>query len=241
MMILLRKRDLIAAFLVCGCFLFFFVFFGLTGLDIEVFAPVEHPSVTLIIDAGHGGEDGGAVSPNGVKESDLNLSVARRIEEIFRFLGENTVMTRCEDISLGDQSLNSIRERKQSDLQNRVMLANTTPGAVLVSIHQNSLPSSPVTHGAQVFWNRQRGAEELAGSIQDILNRSVNSDNAKRAKAIPESIYLTRNAKVPSVIVECGFLSNGKETELLQQPQYQLKLAGAITAGYLQSLKEEFK
>ena len=240
-MILLRKRDLIAAFFICSCVVLALCFTSIVRSDEEVFSRLEWSPFTVIIDAGHGGEDGGAVSASGVKESDLNLLIACRLEEIFHFLGQKTVMTRREDVSLGDQSLNTVRDRKSSDLQRRVVLANTTPGAVLISIHQNSLPSSPVTHGAQVFWNRQGGAEELAESIQEVLNQSVNSGHVKKAKPIPESIYLTRNAKVPSVIVECGFLSNTEETKLLQQPQYQLKLAGAITAGYLQSLKEEFE
>ena len=108
-----------------------------------------------------------------------------------------------------------------------------TENAILLSIHQNSLPSSPVTHGAQVFWNRQEGAEALASSIQDTLNTAVNAGNGKHPRQIPDSIYLMKHITAPGVLVECGFLSNGPETERLQSPAYQLRLAAAITAGYL--------
>ena len=110
---------------------------------------------------------------------------------------------------------------------------NSTENAVLLSVHQNSLPSSVVTHGAQVFWNRQEGAEELAEIIQDALNGHINAGNEKHPKPIPTTIYLMKNITAPGIIVECGFLSNPEETVRLQQPDYQLKLAAAIAAGYL--------
>ena len=108
--------------------------------------------------------------------------------------------------------------------------------AVLLSIHQNSLPSSPVTHGAQVFWNRQEGAEELAARIQEALNIGINAGNEKLPRQIPDSIYLMKNITAPGVLVECGFLSNTGETAMLQTPGYQLRLAAAISAGFLQGV-----
>ena len=104
---------------------------------------------------------------------------------------------------------------------------------MLLSIHQNSLPSSAVTHGAQVFWNRQEGAEELAGVVQETLNAVINVGNEKQSKRIPDTIYLMKNVTAPAILVECGFLSNSAETMQLQQPSYQLKLAAAIAGGYL--------
>ena len=126
-----------------------------------------------------------------------------------------------------------MRARKVSDIHNRVALVNGIENSVLISIHQNSLPSSTVTYGAQVFWNRQEGAEVLAESVQEILNKTVNTGNEKRTKRIPDSIYLMKHVTAPGILVECGFLSNTAETEQLQQPSYQLKLAAAIAGGYL--------
>ncbi|MBQ7871851.1 MAG: N-acetylmuramoyl-L-alanine amidase [Oscillospiraceae bacterium] len=241
MTILIRRRDILLTALFCG----FFACFSLVmmrGLDqsaAPVFSLREGVPVTVVVDPGHGGEDGGAVSGDGVEESRLNLEVSLRLNELLRFTGQRTIMTRSEDISISDEGLDTIKARKASDLRNRVALVNGTENAVLLSIHQNSLPSSTVTHGAQVFWNTQPGAEELAVCIQDVLNGAVNTGNEKHPKAIPQTIYLTKHAQAPSVVVECGFLSNPAETLQLQQPAYQVKLAAAVAAGYLRCLKGE--
>nr|WP_325200886.1 N-acetylmuramoyl-L-alanine amidase [uncultured Oscillibacter sp.] len=232
MVILLRKRDLFLSCLLC-CF-----FFGLAavlwrGSAVPAFHVREEVPVTIVIDPGHGGEDGGAVSPGGVAESRLNLAVSLRLDSLLRFAGQRTRLTRIEDVTICDQGLDTMRQRKTSDLKNRVKLVEETENAVLLSIHQNSLPTSPVTHGAQVFWNRQEGAEALAERIQDALNASVNSGNSKHPRQIPDSIYLMKNITAPGVLVECGFLSNTQETERLQDPAYQLRLAAAVTAGCL--------
>lgn len=232
MVILLRKRDLVLSCLFC-CF-----FLGLAvvlwqGSAVPVFHVRDDVPVTVVIDPGHGGEDGGAVSPGGVAEGQINLAVSLRVSDLLRFAGERTRLTRSEDVTICDEGLDTMRQRKSSDLKNRVKLVEATENAVLLSIHQNSLPSSPVTHGAQVFWNRREGAEVLAESIQNALNANVNAGNEKRPQQIPDSIYLMKNITAPGVLVECGFLSNPPETERLQDPAYQLRLAAAITAGYL--------
>ena len=238
MVILLRKRDLIFSCLFC-CF-----FLGLAavlwrGSAIPAFHVREEVPIIVVIDPGHGGEDGGAVSPGGVAESHINLAVSLRISDLLRFAGQRTQLTRSEDVTICDKGLDTIRQRKTSDLKNRVKLVEETENAVLMSIHQNSLPSSPVTHGAQVFWNRQEGAKELAASIQETLNATVNAGNSKQPRQIPDSIYLMKSISAPGVLVECGFLSNGPETERLQDPAYQLRLAAAITAGYLNAGEQE--
>ena len=110
---------------------------------------------------------------------------------------------------------------------------------MLLSIHQNSLPSSPVTHGAQTFWNRQEGAEALARTLQAGLNPVVNTHRAKEPKPIPDSIYLMNHVDAPAVLVECGFLSNREEAARLQQEDYQKTLAAVIAAGYLRWMAGE--
>lgn len=235
------KRSHLLAFLLCS-------FLGLTTIlwtghagsrSRPVFAVREGAPVTIVIDPGHGGEDGGAVSPDGVEESQINLEIALRINDILRFAGQHTRMTRETDVSIHDAHAVSAREKKVSDLKNRVQLVNGTENAVLLSIHQNSLPSSTVTHGAQAFWNRQEGAQELAEAIQQTLNGVVNTHRAKQAKAISDSIYLMKQALVPGVLVECGFLSHTGETALLQEGAYQEKLAMTISAGLLRGLAGE--
>lgn len=234
MIILIRKRVFLLSALFC-CFLV-----GLAAVfwlghtpALPVFAAREGTSVTVVVDAGHGGEDGGATSPDGVEESHINLEIALRVNDLLRFAGQRTRLTRSEDITISDPNLATMRQRKVSDLKNRVEIVNSTGNAVLLSIHQNSLPSSVVTHGAQVFWNRQEGAEELAGTVQDSLNRCINIKNEKHPKPIPDTIFLMKHITVPGIIVECGFLSNVEETARLQTPSYQLKLAVAVAGGYL--------
>ena len=237
-MILIRKRALWALAL-CGCSVLGMASVLWAGLTTQpVFAPAERSPVVWIIDPGHGGEDGGAVSESGVQESGINLAVSLRLREILRFTGQQTRMTREADVSICDEGLPSIRARKASDIRNRVTLVNETPGAVLVSIHQNSLPASPETHGAQAFWNTQTGGEALAGAVQEVLNITINTHRAKNPRQIPQTIYLMNHVTAPAILVECGFLSNPAETALLGSPDYQTKLAAVIAAGCLRAGEE---
>ena len=204
----------------------------------QAFSAVEKPPVTVVIDPGHGGEDGGAVSPDGVQESHINLAVSKQLRDLLCFAGVQTVMTREEDVTICDEGLGTIRARKASDIRNRVAIVNGTENAVLLSIHQNSLPSSTVTHGAQVFWNQQEGAKELAEAIQTSLNDTINVGNEKHTKQIPPTVYLMKHVTAPAMLVECGFLTNQEETGRLQDETYQRTLAISIAAGYLRGTSE---
>lgn len=197
------------------------------------FATAEQGRPVYVLDAGHGGEDGGAVSASGVKESDINLAVTRELDDVLRFLGQDTVLTRSDDVSIHSDGAETLRQKKVSDLKNRVALVNGTPDAVLVSIHQNSLPSVPSVHGAQVFYGTVEPSDAFAVSVQTALNQSVNAGNEKHEKKIDPSIYLMKNVTCPAILIECGFLSNIAETEKLQTPDYQKRLAVAIAAGIL--------
>ncbi len=200
--------------------------------SLEAAAPIASTARTVVIDAGHGGEDGGAVSQNGVVESTLNLAIAKRTEELLAFLGEKTLMTRTEDVSLHSQDAGTVRSRKASDLKNRTELVNAQENAVLLSIHQNSIPSHPSVHGAQAFYNTVESADVIAASVQSALNTCVNTHKAKTERKIDPSIYLMNKSTAPAVLVECGFLSNAEETALLQKEEHQLLLAFSIAAGF---------
>ena len=213
--------------------------YGRQGAVKPVFSVREGAPVTVIVDPGHGGEDGGALSPDGVEESEVNLAIALRVESLLRFAGQRTDMTRREDVSIHDAAAQTIRQKKSSDLKNRVQLVNSTENAVLLSIHQNSLPSSTATWGAQAFWNRQEGGEPLAKAVQDSLNACINTHRAKEAKAIGSDVYLMKNIQTPGVLVECGFLSNAEETVRLGQEAHQRKIACAIVSGLLRGMAGE--
>lgn len=232
MLIVVKKKDLLLGALLVLT-LGTYAGLSLLGTSVATLAPAgAGEGHTIVIDAGHGGEDGGAVSADGVIESGINLAVAQDLDVLLTLLGENTVMTRTEDISIYSEGAQTLRQKKRSDLENRVALVNGTPNAILLSIHQNSLPKAKRTHGAQVFFGGVAGSDMLAQSVQTALNSAVN-DAPKEAKRISDDVFLMKNVTVPAVLVECGFLSNREETEKLQQPDYQTKLAVVIAAGFL--------
>lgn len=189
----------------------------------------KNGGLTLVIDPGHGGVDGGAVGADGTVESQINLAVGLQMEEIARLIGMETQMTRREDVSIHDPEAETIRAKKVSDLKNRVALVNAVPGGVLVSLHQNSLPTAPSVRGAQVFFNGAAGSQELAEAVQKALNDTLNA-SSKMPEEAGSSVYLMVHSEVPSILVECGFLSNPEETALLNTQPYQTKLALVILA-----------
>ena len=231
MVIVLKKQKLFLGLFAAGAVFCICVFLYQTPV-LPALSTAQLPAFNIILDAGHGGEDGGAVSPDGVRESDLNLQIAYRAEMLLRFCGQHTQMTRTQDTAL-DNGEKTIRKRKTADLKARAALVAQTPNAVLISIHQNSLPQSPATHGAQVFWNPEPGARELASFLQESLNSLINSDRPKQTRQIPDTVYVMKHCAAPAVLLECGFLSNQEETQRLQTKNHQQKLALSITAGFL--------
>ena len=188
----------------------------------------------IVLDAGHGGSDGGAVSADGTPEDDINLAIVLRLRDIFALMGRQTVLTRTGEDSLADPDSATLRQEKVSDTKNRVTLINSVSNGCLISIHQNTLPGHPSVHGAQVFYGKVTDSDAWAAAVQQALNGVVNVGNEKTAKPIGSDIYIMAHANCPAILVECGFLSNSAETRLLLSPEYQTKLAAAICCGYLQ-------
>lgn len=231
MWIVLRRKSLLAGALLAALLLTALTILRQQGTEL-VFAPEPAPAPAVVIDAGHGGVDGGAVARDGTAESGLNLAVALRLRELFLFCGEVPLMTRKTEDSLHSGDAVTIREKKVSDLKNRVALVNAQPRAVLISIHQNSLPEAPSVRGAQVFYNAVSGAEAYALSVQAALNGAVNGEKPRAARPISSTIYLMQHVNAPAILVECGFLSNAEETAALKTAAHQLKLALAVLCGY---------
>ena len=203
-----------------------------------VFASARGGGRTLILDAGHGGEDGGAVSPSGAVESGINLSIVRKLDQLAGLYGEAPLLLRSEDVSLHDESAGTLREKKVSDLHNRVARIEDTENAVLLSVHQNIYPDSRY-QGAQVFYAGGDESQSFAERTQEILRAALDPDNSRQAKPIPDTVYLMNHITCPGILVECGFLSNQEEELLLQSDVYQTKLASALTASWLQWLAGE--
>lgn len=187
----------------------------------------ENRRTCIIIDAGHGGVDGGATSCTGVLESQLNLEIALRLNDLVHLLGIRTVMIRTDDRSVYTEG-ESIAAKKVSDLKERVRIVNTAGNAMLISIHQNTFTDSRYS-GAQVFYGAGKGSDELAKTLQSNLITSLNP-GSKRAAKRGAGIYLLEKTGCTAVLVECGFISNPKEEALLRSESYQQQLCCVIGA-----------
>ena len=189
----------------------------------------------IIIDPGHGGEDGGASSRAGKLESGYNLEIALRLEDLLHLLGYDTKLIRREDVSVYTTG-QTIAQKKVSDLKNRVKTINETKNAVLLSIHQNYFTDSRYS-GAQVFYGNSEGSEALAKRLQASFVAALNPGSRRQAKQ-GKGIYLLEHVQCPGVLVECGFLSNYQEEALLRDPAYQKKLCCVIAAALNQYLSQ---
>ena len=201
--------------------------------SVVTFSSVRMGGVTVVIDAGHGGEDGGAISPSGTVESGLNLSIACKLDDLLHLYGIPTVMLRREDCSLHDDSAVTLREKKRSDLKNRVQRINETENGVLISIHQNIYPD-PSQSGAQVFYAQEESSFVWATQTQETLQMVLKPANQRSAAKIPDTIYLMKHVTRPAILIECGFLSNPEEEQKLLDDAYQTKIAMAIAAASFQ-------
>ena len=226
----LRKIGIIICIILAGVIIGFYLIFNEDGISkyISVTAPGDVFGTTVVIDAGHGGEDGGAVGFGGIVEKDINLSIALKLKEILEVWGYNVVMTREEDISIYDESAVTIREKKVSDLHNRLKIAHSTPNAIFVSIHQNMFSQSNCD-GAQVFYGVKNGeSQRFARILQNNFKDLLQPDNKRQEKKSGDNIYLLWNLEIPAIMVECGFISNEAEAKLLTDEEYQSKAAFVI-------------
>lgn len=184
----------------------------------------------LIIDAGHGGMDGGAVGTNGTVEKDVNLKVAKYLKDIAEKNGKKVIMTREEDTSLHTTDSSKIRDQKRSDLENRRQFLQQNNTGIFVSIHMNQYDSKDVK-GAQVFYADNDRSRNLANQIQASLINGLADGNKRVAKPAPSTLYIFKGCNSTAVVVECGFLSCPDEEKLLATEEYQKKLAQCIYDG----------
>lgn len=184
---------------------------------------IQAKCITVIIDAGHGGVDGGAVSCTGIYESNINLQISLKLQDILHLLGIRTKMIRTKDNSVYTSG-ESIASKKVSDLKERVRIVNTTENAFLISIHQNSFTDNRYC-GAQVFYNER--AHLFARQLQNRFVTSINRSSKRREKPA-KGIYIMDHINCPAVLIECGFLSNHQEEYLLRTDTYQQKICCVI-------------
>ncbi len=179
---------------------------------------------TVIIDAGHGGMDGGAQTSDGVLEKDLNLEIAKILEVKLLLLGYDVIMTRDSDIALSDGDKFS----KSGDLENRVLISRENPNAIFVSVHMNTFRSAKYS-GSQVYYSKNNeNSLQLANAIQESIVAYIQPENDRAVKKADNNIYILKEIEAPAVVVECGFLTNEAEATLLKSPTYQDQIADAI-------------
>ncbi len=229
---------------IIGKFFSFFVLVLIISAMIFVFLNVEFgkhvqgaaetdTKPTFIIDAGHGGIDGGAIGADGTPEKDINLQISLYLNEILRSYGFNTVMIREDDRSVHSDSAKTVREIKVSDIHNRMSVMENTDNCIFISIHQNSYNSSKYW-GTQVFYSPNTlESKLLADEIQQSVVSLLQSNNERQIKECGKSVYLLYYAKKPAVLVECGFITNYSDLELLKNEEYQRKMAFSVANGIL--------
>ncbi len=232
-----RKKSIIAiitAFLIILSAMLYLTFMANFSAAEASSMPITQK--TVIVDAGHGGDDGGAIGIDGTVEKDINLDIALKLEKILKFYGFNVIMTRTQDVMTCDDGLDSLRKRKISDIHNRFELMRKNPDAIFISVHQNKFEDSS-QHGTQVFYSgNDERSKELAEAIQTSVTLTLQRKNDRVVKKSGSGIYLLYHAKIPAVLIECGFISNSDEVKKLKDESYRMKLAILIADGLLKYL-----
>ena len=191
---------------------------------------------TVILDAGHGGEDGGASSADGILEKDLNLALALTMRDILVASGVNVILTRETDTLLYDRNVDFQGRKKILDMQARIQITNAASNPVFVSLHMNTYPN-PSCQGVQVWYSANNEASEtLAKTIHSTTQELLQHENDRPVKRSGSSIYLLHHLECPAVLVECGFLSSPEEAALLNDAEYRQQLALTLCMGILRAI-----
>ncbi len=188
---------------------------------------------TVILDAGHGTPDEGAESSDGTTEAQTNLKITLKVQKLLEQSGCEVLLTRSDDNAIYDLDSKTLRQKKVSDIKNRVKIGNESSADIFVSVHLNKIPQSQY-YGWQCFYNtKNEKSIDLAKSIQESLNESIEKENNRVAMKL-DSVYIMKNVEIPISIVECGFLSNPEEERELLEDSYQEKLAWGIYNGIME-------
>ena len=199
------------------------------GLTVET-TSTPASNKTVVIDAGHGSPDEGAESNNGTTEARINLKIALKVQKLLEQTGSTVILTRSDDNAIYDLDSKSLRQKKVSDIKNRVKIGNESSADIFVSIHLNKIPQQQY-YGWQCFYNsKNENSKMLAEQLQENLNESIQKEN-KRVAMNLNTVYIMKNVEIPISIVECGFLSNPEEEKQLQEDEYQNRLAWGIYNG----------
>ena len=235
-MLIFNQKRIITIFLsVCvSLFAFSFKIANNNMLNKEITTETVALPVTnrvIVIDAGHGTPDEGAESNNGVTEAEINLRIALKLQNLLEQSGAKVILTRSNETAIYDIDKKTLREKKVSDIHNRVKIGNESSADIFVSIHLNKIPQNQYW-GWQCFYNQNEKSKILAENLQNNLNEAIQKENKRIAMKL-DTVYIMKNVEIPISIVECGFLSNEEEEKRLQEDDYQNRLAWGIYNGIM--------
>ena len=186
----------------------------------------------IVVDAGHGEPDGGAVSSNGISEAEINLKIALKLHNLLEQSGATVILTRSDENGIYDLDKETLKQKKVSDIKNRVKIGNSSSADIFVSIHLNKIPQQQYS-GWQTFFKKDcENGKKLATAIQENLKQAVQKENDRVPMKI-DNVYIVKNVEIPLTIVECGFLSNTEEEKQLQDDNYQNRLSWGIYNGII--------
>lgn len=235
-MVILNKKRLLFINLSIILSIFIYSISSINNLEIKPVSSIPISNHTIILDAGHGFPDGGATGEDGSIESEINLKLILKLQKLLESANCNVILTRSDENGIYDASSDTIRKQKVSDMKNRVEIANNSNAEIFLSIHMNKLEQSQYSGWQTFYKNSDETSKEIASNIQTSLNGFIKKENNRTIKSI-SGIYLTKNVKIPLVLVECGFLSNSEENKLLQTDEYQDQLAWSIYIGLIDYFK----
>ena len=238
-MILLSKKriNIILTCILIGTLTFLFKTSVYEKTEIEETTSLPVSGKTVVIDAGHGTPDEGAESGNGTTEAEINLKIALKVQNLLEQSGCTVILTRSDENAIYDLDAKTLREKKVSDIKNRVKIGNKSQADIFVSIHLNKIPEKQY-YGWQCFYKEgNEQSTNLAKKIQSNLNDAIQKENNRVAMKI-NNIYIVKNVEIPLTIVECGFLSNPEEEKQLLDDTYQDRLAWGIYNGIIEYFNE---
>lgn len=232
MIVLSKKRIMIVASVIMVALFTFVIQTNTKNTNVVQTVALPVSNKVIVLDAGHGKPDEGAQSSTGTTEAETNLKIALKVQSLLEQSGATVILTRSDDEAIYDLDSKTLKQKKISDIHNRVKIGNEAQADIFVSIHLNKIPQEQYW-GWQCFY--KEGNEQsikLAKSLQENLNESIQKENKRVAMKL-ENVYIMKHVEIPISIVECGFLSNKEEEKLLLEDSYQDKLAWGIYNGII--------
>lgn len=226
------KSRIPAVLLLLGCFTVIAVTADLSDTSVRTSGGRITEKKTIVLDAGHGGLDSGAVGINGELEKNINLEIVRDLRDMLTLSGFNVVLTRNADKSIHDSGVTGIRNQKVSDMENRLEIVKSYKDALFFSIHQNKF-TDPEYFGAQIFYNENNPDNMLLAQIMQDNFKVIQPGNDREIKLSGDELYLFKDTMIPAVLIECGFLSNEQDAQNLSNEEYQHKVAFMIYNGII--------